>query len=58
MAMSHPNHGLWSINMPIGPKGQKHPADVVGSAIMVAKIATGEIEGFAPDDGKNKAARE
>ncbi len=44
--------------MPIGPKGQKHPADVVGSAIMVAKIATGEIEGFAPDDGKNKAARE
>ena len=25
---------------------------------MVAKIATGEIEDVAPDDGKNKAAQE
>lgn len=30
--------------MPKGPKGQKRPADVIGAAIMVAKIATGEIE--------------
>lgn len=30
--------------MPTGPKGQKRPADVVGAAIKVAKIATGEIE--------------
>ncbi len=30
--------------MPRGPKGEKRPADVVGAAIMVAKIATGEIE--------------
>lgn len=29
--------------MPKGPKGQKRPADVIGNAIMVAKIATGEI---------------
>lgn len=29
--------------MPIGPKGQKRPADAIGAAIMVAKIATGEI---------------
>lgn len=29
--------------MPIGPKGQKRPADVIGAAVMVAKIATGEI---------------
>ena len=28
--------------MPKGPKGQKRPADVVGNAIRVAKIATGE----------------
>ena len=27
-----------------GPKGQKRPGDVIGAAIMVAKIATGEIE--------------
>ena len=29
--------------MPKGPNGQKRPGDVVGAAIMVAKIATGEI---------------
>lgn len=30
--------------MPKGPKGQKRPADVIGAAVMVAKIATGEEE--------------
>lgn len=30
--------------MPKGPQGQKRPADVIGTAIMVAKIATGEVE--------------
>jgi hypothetical protein len=30
--------------MPKGPRGEKRPADVVGCAVMVAKIATGEIE--------------
>lgn len=30
--------------MPRGPQGQKRPADTVKAAIMVAKIATGEIE--------------
>jgi len=29
--------------MPKGPRGEKRPADVIGGAIMVAKIATGEI---------------
>lgn len=28
--------------MPKGPQGQKRPADVIGAAITVAKIATGE----------------
>jgi hypothetical protein len=27
-----------------GPRGEKRPADAVSRAIMVAKIATGEIE--------------
>lgn len=40
-----------------GPKGEKRPADVVGAAVMVAKIATGEIEDEVTDDGKNKAAQ-
>jgi len=45
--------------MPKGPKGEKRPADVIGAAVMVAKIATGEIEDSPPaDDGKNKAAQE
>ena len=30
--------------MPKGPHGQKRPADVIGAAVKVAKIATGEIE--------------
>jgi hypothetical protein len=29
--------------MPRGPQGQKRPAGTVESAVMVAKIATGEI---------------
>ena len=29
--------------MPRGPQGQKRPADTVAAAIMVAKIATGEM---------------
>ena len=30
--------------MPKGPQGQKRPADAVARAVMVARIATGEIE--------------
>lgn len=30
--------------MPKGPNGQTRPADVVGNAVRIAKIATGEIE--------------
>lgn len=41
--------------MPKGPKGEKRPADVVGAAVTVAKIATGEIE-EKTDDGKDAAA--
>ena len=43
--------------MPKGPKGEKRPADVVGGAVMVARIATGEIDDEVTDDGKNKAAQ-
>jgi hypothetical protein len=43
--------------MPRGPKGEKRPADVIAAAIMVGRIATGEIEegaGAPPDDGKER----
>lgn len=43
--------------MPKGPKGEKRPADVIGAAIMAAKIATGEIEEPVEDDGKDPAAK-
>jgi hypothetical protein len=45
--------------MPRGPKGEKRPANVIGNAVHVMRIATGEIEeSFPADDGKNKAAQE
>ena len=44
--------------MPRGPKGEKRPADAVGAAITVAKIATGELVETTDDDGKDKAAVE
>ncbi len=43
--------------MPKGPKGEKRPADVIGNAVKVMRIATGEESDAAPDDGKNKAAQ-
>ena len=42
--------------MPRGPKGEKRPADVIGAAVMVGKIATGEIEDLTTEEGKNAAA--
>lgn len=46
--------------MPKGPQGQKRPGDVIGAAIMVAKIATVEIDesgATETDDGKDPAAK-
>jgi hypothetical protein len=43
--------------MPKGPKGQKRPADVIGNAVKVMRIATGEEEEEYTEDGKNKAAQ-
>jgi hypothetical protein len=42
--------------MPRGPKGEKRPADVIGAAVMVGKIAAGEIDDLTTEDGKNAAA--
>ena len=44
--------------MPIGPRGEKRPADVIGNAVTVARIATGEADEEFVHDGKNKAAVE
>ena len=46
--------------MPKGPKGEKRPADVIGAAVKVMRIATGEIpeDIDQADAGKDKAAVE
>jgi hypothetical protein len=45
--------------MPRGPKGERRPADVIGNAVKVMRIATGEEPedyGPAAESGKNAAA--
>jgi hypothetical protein len=42
--------------MPKGPRGEKRPADAIGLAVMIGKIATGEIEDTR-DDLKSAAAQ-
>jgi hypothetical protein len=48
--------------MPRGPKGEKRPADVIGNAVHVMRIATGEIEEsfsqtFGPDGAMSASYR-
>ncbi len=43
--------------MPKGPNGEKRPADAIGLAVLVGRIATGETEDVAPDDGKDPNAK-
>ena len=31
-----------------GPRGEKRPADAIGRAVMIARIATGEVEDERP----------
>jgi len=38
--------------VPRGPKGEKRPADVIGNAVHVMRIATGEIEDRKPLSGR------
>ena len=48
---------VWGTVMPKGPQGQKRPADVIGAAIRVARIATGEEAEDAPGEPRVKAGR-
>lgn len=38
--------------MPTGPKGEKRPADVIGNAVKVMRIATGEESETGRDPAK------
>lgn len=43
--------------MPKGPKGESRPADVNACAVMVARIATGEIEDTKAKTNRAKGGR-
>jgi hypothetical protein len=40
--------------MPRGPKGEKRPADVIGNAVHVMRIATGEAKDTPPAEYARK----
>jgi hypothetical protein len=45
--------------MPRGPKGERRPRDVIGNAVHLTRIATGQITDDVPppeDEGKDPAA--
>ena len=39
-----------------GPQGQKRPADLIGNAVRIMRIATGEEEEEIPDSTQSAAA--
>jgi hypothetical protein len=43
--------------MPRGPKGEKRPADVIGNAVHVMRVATGEVEDSLPPVGKIRSGK-
>jgi hypothetical protein len=43
--------------MPKGPQGQKRPANVIGNAVRVMQIATGEIQDNPLEAGKEYARK-
>jgi hypothetical protein len=42
--------------MPRGPRGEKRPVDVIGNAVKVMRIATGEETGELSDAARSAAA--
>ena len=47
----------WKNVVPKSPSGHNRPADVIGNAVHVMRVLTGEADDDAPDDGKDKAAQ-
>jgi hypothetical protein len=49
--------GAKVVMMPKGPRGEKRPADVIGNAVKVMRVATGEeTEELETDRAKSAAA--
>ena len=47
---------FYGFDMPKGPRNEKRPADVIGAAVMVARIATGEVEDPKVEKNPNAVA--
>ena len=43
--------------MPKGPRGERRPADVIGNAVHVMRIATGEVQDNPLEPGKEYARK-
>ena len=43
--------------MPRGPRGEKRPADVIGNAVHIMRIATGEVQDEVRDPAKEHMRR-
>ena len=43
--------------MPKGPNGEMRPADAIGLAVLIGRIATGDVEDSSEDDGKDPNAK-
>jgi hypothetical protein len=43
--------------MPKGPRGERRPADVIGNAVHIMRIATGEVEDVKRDPAKEHMRR-
>ena len=43
--------------MPIGPRGQKRPSDVIANAVHVMRVATGEAEEEYVNQAKSEGGR-
>ena len=43
--------------MPRGPKGEKRPADVIGAAVKVMRIATGDVEETPAKSARTKSGK-
>ena len=43
--------------MPRGPRGERRPADVIGNAVHVMRVLTGDEVEIVEDDGKDPAAK-
>jgi hypothetical protein len=44
--------------IPKGPRGEKRPADVIGNAVYVMRIATGEITDTPPTNAEPSEGRQ